>query len=110
MPQTELNHFRSELDKADMEQELINAQVCLVNTALWSQCHFHRAIKWLKLEGTFKIIYLQPPAVGRIATHLIRLPRGPSNLALNASLTLVKQVIHRFLYQLPNTLSGQHHS
>ena len=39
----------------------------------------------LRLEGTLKIIELQPPAMGRAATHQIRLPRAPSKLALNAS-------------------------
>jgi len=37
------------------------------------------------LEGTLKIIQFQPPAVGKVASHEVRLPRAPSNLALNTS-------------------------
>jgi len=37
------------------------------------------------LEGTFKVIRFQPPAMGRAATHQLRLPRAPSILALNTS-------------------------
>ena len=37
-------------------------------------------IEWLRLEGTLKIIQFQPSAMGRAATHQIRLPRAPSNL------------------------------
>ena len=40
----------------------------------------HRNIEWLRLEGTLKIIQLQPPAMGRTATHQCRLSRAPSNL------------------------------
>ena len=42
-------------------------------------------MKWLRLEGTLKIIESQPPAMGRAAPHQLRLHRTPSNLALNAS-------------------------
>jgi len=37
------------------------------------------------LEGALKTIQFQLPAVGRAATHQLRLPRAPSKLALNAS-------------------------
>ena len=47
------------------------------------KCH-HFITEWLKLEGTLKIILFQPPAMGR-ATHQLRLPRAPFNLALSAS-------------------------
>lgn len=40
----------------------------------------HRIIEWLGLEVTSKIIKLQIPAVGRVATNYIRLPKVPSNL------------------------------
>ena len=43
----------------------------------------HRIIEWLRLKGTLKIIELQPPCNGQVATHEIRLPRAPSSLALN---------------------------
>ena len=42
-------------------------------------------IEWLRLEGTLKIIQFQPSAMGRAATHQIRLPRAPFNLTLNVS-------------------------
>ena len=42
-------------------------------------------MEWLGLEGTLKTIQFQPPAMGRIATHQIRLPRAPSSLALSTS-------------------------
>ena len=45
----------------------------------------HRIRERLELEGTSKIIELQAPAMGRVATHQIRLPRAPSNLALIVS-------------------------
>ena len=46
-------------------------------------------IEWLRLEGTSRIMKLQPLTAGR-ATNLhikyyTRLPRAPSNLALNIS-------------------------
>jgi len=37
----------------------------------------------LRLEETLKTVELYPPAVGRAATHQLRLPRAPSNQALN---------------------------
>lgn len=45
----------------------------------------HWIIEWHELEETWKIILFQPPAVGRVFLHWIRLPRAPSNLALNTS-------------------------
>ena len=44
-----------------------------------------KVIEWLGLEKTLKIIELQPPAVGRVAIHEIRLPGAPANLVLNTS-------------------------
>jgi len=37
-------------------------------------------IEWLELEGSIKPTYFQLPAMDRVATHLIRLPRASSNL------------------------------
>ena len=45
----------------------------------------HRTIEWLGLEGTLKTIQFQSLAVSRTATHQLRLPRAPSNLALTTS-------------------------
>ena len=45
----------------------------------------HRIIEFLSLEGTLEIIQLQPPCCGLAAPHQVRLPKAPSNLALNAS-------------------------
>jgi len=45
----------------------------------------HRITEWLELEGTLKLIQFQPPAVGRAGPRQLRLPRAPSNLALNSS-------------------------
>jgi len=36
-----------------------------------------RIIEWRRLEGTLKIIELQTSAMGRAATHQIRLPTKP---------------------------------
>lgn len=44
-----------------------------------------RIREWLELEGTSKITWFQPLAMGRVPNHQIRLPRAPSNLSLNAS-------------------------
>jgi len=41
-------------------------------------------MEWLRLGGTLKI-KLQPPRHGRLSPHQIKLPKAPSNLALNAS-------------------------
>ena len=43
-----------------------------------------RIIEWHMLERTLKIIKLQPPAMGRVATHQLRWPGAPFCLALNA--------------------------
>ena len=40
-----------------------------------------RITEQLRLEGTLKVISFQPPAVG--TAHQLRLPRAPSNPALN---------------------------
>ena len=40
-----------------------------------------RITEQLRLEGTLKVISFQPPAVGM--DHQLRLPRAPSNTALN---------------------------
>jgi len=50
-----------------------------------SQTMNHRMREWFGLGGTLKPMQCQPPAVGRAATHRIRLPRAASNLALSAS-------------------------
>ena len=42
-------------------------------------------IEWLTLEGTLRIIQSHPAATGRVPIHQIRLPRVPSNLALNTT-------------------------
>ena len=44
---------------------------------------YHRIIEWL--EGTLKTIQSQLPAMGRVVTHQLRLPRVPSNLAWSTS-------------------------
>ena len=49
------------------------------------KCHHHRITEWFGLEGILKPTQFQPPAMGRAATHQLRLPRAPSNLALSAS-------------------------
>ena len=41
-------------------------------------------IERLRLEGTLKPTQSQPRALGRAASHQLRLPRAPSNLALSA--------------------------
>jgi len=41
-------------------------------------------IDWFQLEGTLKTIQFQFPSHGQ-GYHQLRLPRAPSNLALNAS-------------------------
>jgi len=45
----------------------------------------HRTIKWFGLEGTLKITWFQPPAMGRDTFHQTRLLRAPSNPALNTA-------------------------
>jgi len=45
----------------------------------------HRKKDWLRMEGILKIIWFQPPAIGRVANHQIRRPKIPFNLPLNAS-------------------------
>ena len=42
-------------------------------------------IEWFGLEGTLKIIWFQPPAMGRDTFHQPRLLRAPSNLALSTA-------------------------
>jgi len=42
-------------------------------------------IEWLGFERSSKLTHPQPPAVGRAATHQLRLPWAPSKLALSAS-------------------------
>ena len=49
------------------------------------QCLFKSIIEWIGLEGTLKPIHPQCPAMGRVATHQLRLPRAPSNLALSTT-------------------------
>ena len=44
-----------------------------------------RVIEWFGLEGTFKTIWFQPPAIGRDTSLQIGLLTAPSSLALNAS-------------------------
>ena len=46
---------------------------------------YSRITGWLGLKGTLKPSQLQRPVMGRVATHQTRLPRAPSNLALNTS-------------------------
>ena len=67
--------FRSSIRKANLPlllQLVIKFQPFL----------FHRIIEWLRLERPLKIILFQRPAMGRTATHQVRLPRASSNLAL----------------------------
>lgn len=45
----------------------------------------HRSTERLGLEGTSKLPQLHPPAVGRDATHQMRLAEAPSSWALNTS-------------------------
>jgi len=45
----------------------------------------YRTMEWLRLEGTLKPTQHQPAAMGRAATHQLRLPRATSNLALSTS-------------------------
>ena len=45
----------------------------------------HSISEWFELEGTLKIIQFQLHAISRAPTHYIRLPRAPSNVALNES-------------------------
>jgi len=45
----------------------------------------HRITEQFGLEGTLKIIWFQPPAVGRDIFHQTRLLRAPSNLAFNTA-------------------------
>jgi len=47
-------------------------------------CHF-KITEWLGLEDTWQDHLVPTPAVGRAATHQLRLPRAPSNPALRAS-------------------------
>ena len=49
---------------------------------------------WLRLEGTLKTIQFQPPAMGRVATHLAWMPRVPSKLVCSSLFQLYS---HRFL-------------
>ena len=44
----------------------------------------HRFVEWLSLEGTLKIIELQPPAMGWLLPHQLMQPRAPS-MALGSS-------------------------
>jgi len=46
---------------------------------------FRRTIEQFWLKGTFKVILFQPPVIGRDTSHLTRLLKAPSSLALNAS-------------------------
>jgi len=41
-----------------------------------------RIIEWFRLEGITKPTQFEPPALGRAATHQIRLPSAPANLDL----------------------------
>ena len=41
-------------------------------------------IEWVGLQGTSKTIRFEPSTMVRVAVHQVRLPRAPSNLALNA--------------------------
>jgi len=45
----------------------------------------HRITEWFGLEGTFKIISFQPPAIGRDTSLYTRLLKAPSSLAFNTS-------------------------
>jgi len=45
----------------------------------------HRIIECLRLERSSKISQFQHPAMGRTATHPLRLLRAPSNLFLSTS-------------------------
>lgn len=40
-------------------------------------------MEWFRLEGILEVICFHPLAMGRVAIHQIRLPRDPSNLAMN---------------------------
>lgn len=45
----------------------------LKNTPIRSENH--RITEWFRLEGALKVIELQPPVMGRVATHQVQLPR-----------------------------------
>lgn len=45
-----------------------------------------RFTEWFGLKGVLKPVQFQPPAVGSVATHQIRLPTAPSKLAYNTSM------------------------
>lgn len=47
---------------------------------------FIRIIERHGLEGALKLILPQPPARDTVCIHQIRLPRVPSDLALNTSM------------------------
>ena len=64
-------------------------QDAAISPRLGGQHRTTESQEWVGLEGTSRIMKLQPPATGR-ATNLHisyqpRLPRAPSNLALNTS-------------------------
>ena len=44
----------------------------------------HGTTEWSGLEGTFKIIQFQPPAIGRDTSLQTRLLKAPPSLTLNA--------------------------
>lgn len=57
-----------------------------VNAYLAAPCYSSLGFaEWFELEEVLKTIHCQPPAMGVVTTHQIRLSRAPSDLVLNAS-------------------------
>lgn len=75
----------------------------------------HWSTEWFCMKRTLRIIY-QPPVLGRVSTHRIKLPSAPSNLVWNVSrdggiyldslcqylTTRVKNVLLTFNVNLPS--------
>jgi len=62
--------------------DLISYQcILLLNVGLKSPLSLNHRMVWV--GGDLKAPAVQPCAVGRAATHHLRLPKAPSNLALN---------------------------
>ena len=78
------HHHKTSLEWSDPVPEILKQVLC--DGKFSAVFRINRGIiECLSLEGILGIMQFQSSAMGRIATHQIRLPRAPSNIASNAS-------------------------
>ena len=79
-------HNRKRLDWQQLNiLEVERSDTILQKKLQWNVSYnYHWITEWLGFKGPQSPPSFSPVAIGRVATHPNRLPRAPSNLALNA--------------------------